>query len=150
MKICDVPGDVLVTHALGSCLGVTAYDPVSATGGMLHLMLPFASINPEKAEANPFMFVDAGVPEFFKRMRATIGRRTRLVVKVAGGAETRGDGKDFFATGKRNYHTLRKVFWTRGILIDAEDVGNSEPRTMHLAIGSGRVWVVSKSKTRDL
>ena len=150
MKICDVPGDELVAYALGSCLGIAAYDPRSATGGLLHVLLPSATINPQKADANPFMFVDTGVPEFFKRMYAAIGRRRRLIVKVAGGAETQGNGKNFFATGRRNYHMLRKILWTSGILIDAEDVGGGEPRTMHLEIGSGRVWVSSNGKTRDL
>ena len=73
-----------------------------------------------------------------------------LSVKVAGGAETLGNGKGFFATGRRNYHMLRKVLWTNGIMIDAEDVGGGQPRTMHLEIGSGRVWVSSNGETRDL
>ncbi len=150
IKICDAPGDELVVHALGSCLGIATYDPVSVTGGLLHVLLPSATINPQKADANPFMFVDTGVLELLRRMYAAIGRRRALVVKVAGGAEVRGDGQDFFATGRRNYQILRKILWTSGILIDAEDVGGHEPRTMHLEIGSGRVWVSSNGKTRDL
>ena len=31
---------VLTTYSLGSCLGVTVYDPVSRSGGLLHAMLP--------------------------------------------------------------------------------------------------------------
>ena len=33
-------GDIIVTHALGSCLGLMLYDPVMKIGGMLHAMLP--------------------------------------------------------------------------------------------------------------
>ncbi len=150
MKMCETAGDELVTHALGSCLGIAAYDPVSATGGLLHVLLPSATINPQKAEANPFMFVDTGMPEFLRRMYAAIGRRRRLIVKVAGGAVTGGNGAGYFATGRRNYHMLRKVLWTSGILIDAEDIGGGQPRTMHLELGSGRVWVSSNGRNRDL
>ena len=60
-------GDVLVTHGLGSCLGLMIYDPVVKVGGMLHAMLPLSSINPQKAESNPFMFVDTGVSLFLKQ-----------------------------------------------------------------------------------
>jgi len=150
IKICSTAGDELVAHALGSCLGIAAYDPLSVVGGLLHVLLPSATINPRKADANPFMFVDVGAGEFLKRMYAAIGRRSRLIVKVAGGAETRGNWKDLFATGRRNYQMLRKVLWTSGILIDAEDVGGCKPRTMHLEVGSGRVWVTSNGKRTDL
>ena len=56
----------LVTYSLGSCLGVTVYDPVKKVGGLLHLMLPDSRIDPKKAVAAPFMFVDTGVPLLFK------------------------------------------------------------------------------------
>ena len=150
MKICGTAGDELVAHALGSCLGIAAYDRQSAVGGLLHVLLPSATTNPRKAEDNPYMFVDTGVPEFFRRMYAAIGRKRRLIVKVAGGAETGGNAKGFFATGRQNYHMLRKVLWTSGILVDAEDVGGGEPRTIHLEVGSGRVWVRGNSKRWDL
>ena len=35
----------LVTYALGSCIGVTIFDPVARVGGMLHLMLPQGSMS---------------------------------------------------------------------------------------------------------
>ena len=35
-------GDVLVTHALGSCLGLMVYDPKKEIGGLLHAMLPLS------------------------------------------------------------------------------------------------------------
>ncbi len=50
--------DMLVTYALGSCLGLMIYDPAVQVGGLLHAMLPLSKINPEKAKTNPFMFVD--------------------------------------------------------------------------------------------
>ena len=61
-------GDLLVTHALGSCLGLMIYDPAAQVGGLLHAMLPLSKINPEKAQANPFMFVDTGVPALFRTL----------------------------------------------------------------------------------
>ena len=30
----------LATHALGSCIGVSVFDPVVRVGGLLHYMLP--------------------------------------------------------------------------------------------------------------
>ena len=70
MKVSTTPGDVIVTHALGSCLGIAVHDPVAGVGGLLHVMMPEGRMNQEKAEANPFMFVDTGVPVFFREVYA--------------------------------------------------------------------------------
>ena len=45
-----MPEDVLITYALGSCVGVAIYDPVARVGGLLHYMLPESAIDPEKGE----------------------------------------------------------------------------------------------------
>src|ERR687883_1621818 len=66
MKISSNAEDRLITYALGSCLGITVHDPVAGVGGMLHVMLPTSTIDPTKGEANPFMFVDTGVPRLFR------------------------------------------------------------------------------------
>ena len=141
MKIAVDDGDTIVTHALGSCLGISVHDPVSHVGGMLHVMLPQSAINVEKAAANPFMFVDTGVPAFFKEFYAHGGMRARMDVRVAGGANVQTGGEDRFAIGKRNYLTLRKILWKNGILIKAEDVGGAVPRTMYLEVATGHVWL---------
>ena len=32
--------DRLITFALGSCIGITFYDPMTKAGALLHIMLP--------------------------------------------------------------------------------------------------------------
>ena len=150
MKVASMAGDVLVTHALGSCLGVAVYDPVAVVGGLLHVMMPQASINPEKAESNPFMFVDSGVPAFFQQLYAAGASKARCVVKVAGGSNVHGGDTDRFAIGKRNYLMLRKLFWKNSILVKAEDVGGSAPRTMYMEIGTGKTWLSTAGQEREL
>ena len=48
----DRPDEVLVTYSLGSCIGLSLYDPVARVGGLLHAMLPLSSLDPVKAAAN--------------------------------------------------------------------------------------------------
>jgi chemotaxis protein CheD len=151
MRIASGGDDVIITHALGSCLGITIHDPVSHVGGILHVMLPTASIDPDRATANPFMFVDSGVPQFFREAYAAGAVKNRLIVKVAGGASVgTANGEDRFAIGRRNYITLKKLFWQNGVLITAEDVGGHAPRTMSLEIGEGRVRIASGGEDREL
>lgn len=150
MKISSQPGDLIVTHALGSCLGVAVHDPAANVGGMLHVMLPQASLNPDKAQANPFMFVDTALPAFFNALWAAGAVKGRTAVVVAGGSNLNGGETDRFAIGKRNYMTLRKMLWRNGIMIAAEDVGGSVPRTLYLEIGSGRAWFATGGQEHEL
>ena len=39
MKLTRQEG-VLITYALGSCIGITFYDPMIKLGALLHIMLP--------------------------------------------------------------------------------------------------------------
>lgn len=150
MKVASGSDHVVVTHGLGSCLGISIFDPVAHVGGILHVMLPTSSVSPEKAKATPCMFVDTGTPLFFKEAYAAGAVKNRLVVKVAGGAALASDKEDFFAIGKRNFVALRKIFWVNGIMIAHEDVGGHICRTMYLDTGTGRTWLQSSGTEWDI
>jgi chemotaxis protein CheD len=110
MKLSGSEEDVLVTYALGSCVGVTIFDPIAGVGGMIHCMLPQSKIDPAKAEANPFMFVDTGIPEMFEAAYRLGARKERIVLKVAGGSQIM-DEQGRFRIGERNTAILRKILW---------------------------------------
>lgn len=142
-------GDLLVTHALGSCLGLAVYDPQAQVGGLLHAMLPMSRINPEKSKANPYMFVDTGVPALFRQLYEMGGVKSRLVVKAAGCGMPLGNN-EMFKIGERNFTILKKLLWKNNIMLKAEDVGGNHSRTMHFELASGRVTVSSKGETWEL
>lgn len=141
--------DVLVTYSLGSCIGVTLYDPVIKVGGMLHYMLPQSKVSPDKARNKPAMFADTGVPMLLNEILALGADKNRLIVKVAGGSQLMDQNK-VFNIGERNYLVLRKILWKNNILIDAEDVGGNISRTVRLELGSGLVTVKSSKGVREL
>ena len=140
MKCSQDEADVIITHGLGTCLGLSIHDPPVHVGGLLHVMMPASGINPTKAQMNPFMFVDTGLPAFLEQMKTAGAKPGRWIVKVAGGASTT---HDHFSIGKRNWVTLRKVLWRSGVLIDGQDVGGAKARTMSLDVASGQVTVSS-------
>lgn len=141
--------DILVTHALGSCLGLMIYDPTVKVGGMLHAMLPLSRINPQKAEANPFMFVDTGVPELFRCVYELGGQKARLVVKAAGCGQPLGNN-EMFKIGERNYTVLKKLLWKNGVLLESEDIGGSASRTVHFEISTGQIIISSSGAKKKL
>jgi chemotaxis protein CheD len=142
-------GDVLVTHALGSCLGLVVYDPKVQVGGLLHAMLPLSKINPEKATTNPYMFVDTGVPALFKEIYRLGGDKGRLVVKAAGCGQPLGKN-EIFKIGERNFTVLKKLLWKNSVLLAASDVGGASGRTVHFDVTTGQCQISSGGEVKPL
>jgi chemotaxis protein CheD len=140
MQVTNDPEATLITYSLGSCIGVTIYDPLRRVGGILHIMLPESKIDIQKAQQKPWMFADTGVPLFFKEAYKLGAEKKRILVKLAGGAQIL-DESGFFNIGKRNHMALRKIFWMNNMLINSEDVGGNVNRTLSLELLTGRVWV---------
>jgi len=140
MKVSNQPGDVIVTHSLGSCIGIAIYDPKAEVGGLLHFQLPLSRDNQERARENPFMYADTGIPLLFRAAYQLGADKKHMVVKVAGGARVL-DNNNFFNIGQRNYIAMKKIFWKNGVFIQSEDVGGDTWRTMSLEIGAGQVWI---------
>ncbi len=136
MKASNNPDDVLITYSLGSCIGVTIWDPEVRTGGLLHYLLPDSNINKEKAKKNPFIFSDSGVPLLFREAYKFGARKKRMIVKVAGGAHVL-DNNDFFDIGKRNVLALRKIFWRNNVIVAGSDIGGTISRTIFFNIKTG-------------
>jgi len=143
------PNKTIITYALGSCIGVTLYDPVAKVAGMLHFMLPESTVSPEKAAANPAMFGDAGVPLLYQKVLDAGARRERLIVCAAGGAEVLADD-GHFRIGNRNRTILRKLFWKLNLLLAADDTGGQHSRTISIRLSDGLINVRTQGKENIL
>lgn len=135
-------GAEIVTFSLGSCLGITIYDPVRKVGGLLHIMLPDSTIDPVKAGQQPMMFVDTGVPRLFHAAYGLGAERQRLVIKVAGGAQLL-DPRGVFNIGTRNFQAFSDLIARSGLTIRSMDVGGPASRTMRLDMSTGNVTIKS-------
>ncbi|MCC5926873.1 MAG: chemotaxis protein CheD [Bacteroidetes bacterium] len=145
IKISTTSSDVLITYALGSCLGITAYDPVLRIGGLLHAMLPLSNADPSKAKARPAMYVDSGFALLMRELFAKGAKKDNLVISVAGGASMKNlTSDDYFKIGQRNFTVLRKLLWKNGLMIHAQDVGGGISRTMAMHLSNGLVTINKK------
>jgi chemotaxis protein CheD len=135
---------VLSTYALGSCIGLVAYDPLAKVGGILHLMLPDSSIAPDKAAAQPAMFADTGLPRFFKLLASFHSRPAHLQLFVAGGANVIL-GHDPFRIGERNMRATVDYLARHGYVMRQAQIGGSVNRTLHLELATGGVTIKTPS-----
>jgi chemotaxis protein CheD len=133
-------GETIITYALGSCIGLAAYDPVANAGALLHFMLPDSKIDLRKAQERPFMFADSGLIQTFLKLKSLGCQSKRLIVKIAGGSNIM-DSKGTFNIGKRNFLTIKKLLWKYNIIIKGSDIGGSISRNMTLNLSTNVVSV---------
>jgi chemotaxis protein CheD len=147
--VSDDPHATLATYALGSCIGLVAYDPVARVGGLLHFMLPDSSLNPYKARLLPATFCDTGLARLLQDLEGLGASRRRLRLHLAGAAKVLSGG-DFFDIGRRNQLAAKRKLWELGLLVEDEDTGGEMSRTLKLHMHDGRVTVRDSFGERDL
>lgn len=130
----------LTTYALGSCVGMVAYDPVTRAGGLLHTMLPESSISKEKAVSQPAMFADTGLPLFMRELTGVKAERHRLKIFLAGGACVLS-GPDTFRIGERNTAAVKAWLAAQGLRVMGTDLAGTVNRTLHLELSTGQLTI---------
>lgn len=146
MQISRSTGDVLITHSLGSCLGLSAWDSRFRIGGLIHCLLP-RSDSPDVK--NPFMYVNVGVPMMIRKLVALGCKKGTLVFRAAGCGRMLHI-QNQFDTGSQNLAVLEALFHKNGVSLAARDVGGSIPRTMSLDMETGQVRISSQGKEWEL
>lgn len=146
LNICKAP-DVITTLGLGSCIGLTFYDPVSKIGGMVHYMLPDST--QVRNNNNIAKFADTGIEELLRRVVAAGAKQSRLVAKIAGGAKMfEVDGMSGIGNiGERNAIAAREKLKQLNIRLVAEDTGLNYGRTVELHCDTGEFYIKSVGKT---
>jgi chemotaxis protein CheD len=130
--------DVLITHALGSCIAVLLYDPVAKVAGLLHYMLPESGMDAGRSGHSPFLFADTGIPLLIQNACQLGAAKSRMVVMAAGGAQML-DPSGTFNIGQRNHQAMRKAFWKAGVIVQKEEIGGTSSRTVRIDVATGRV-----------
>lgn len=137
---------VLSTYALGSCVGVVAYDASVRAGGLLHLMLPDSTLSPDKAAKQPAMFADTGIPALFNGLAGVRAQRSRTNIFIAGGASVLS-GPDTFQIGERNGVAVRRMLAVYGCRVVGMELGGFQNRTLHLDVSTGVLTVKMPDRT---
>lgn len=135
----------LTTLGLGSCIGITLYDPHVKVGGLVHIMLP--NIKQARAKDNPAKFADAGILSLIDEMVECGALKRRMWAKIAGGAHMFSfSGNEHMKIGKRNIEETKLVLSELNIPLIAEDTGMNYGRTIIFDTNNGEFLVKSALK----
>lgn len=149
MKVAKAP-DTLTTLGLGSCIGLTFYDPVAQVGGMVHYMLPDST--KLKKNNNIAKFGDTGIRELYRQMLANGASPRRMVAKIAGGArmfEVSGLS-NIGNVGERNAEAAKIILKELNIRLIAEDTGLNYGRTVELDCNNGDYIIKAVGKPQKI
>ena len=143
LNIAQLPG-VIRTTGLGSCVGLTMYDPQLKIAGMAHVMLPSSEIARE-GKINTAKYADTALPELLEKMLKLGASHSRIVSKMAGGSQMfafSGAG-DTMRIGPRNADTCREMLEKLKIPLLAEDTGGNYGRTIEMNCETGLLTICS-------
>ncbi len=145
LKVCKCP-DSLTTLGLGSCIGVALYDPMTKVSGLLHCMLPDST--QIRNNSNVAKFADTGIDELIRQMLELGADRTRLVAKMAGGAQmfALSSANDSLRVGERNAQATREKLKQLNIRLLAEDCGLNYGRTVEFYSETGEYVIKAVGK----
>jgi chemotaxis protein CheD len=134
------PDMVIVAFGLGSCVGVSMYDPQRHIGGLLHAMLPEQTMHDGPADGR---YVVSGIPILLDEVIKAGALRSNLILRMAGGATMllSPGTPNGFEIGKRNVEAAHITLNKLRLSLSAEETGGNNGRTMRLYIGTGRVTI---------
>ena len=140
-------GDLLVTYALGSCVGICLYDPVTKTAGLSHIMLPtiadFSSSNTVREK-----FADTAIEILLQKMLNMGAQKLRIRAKIAGGAQMFSNisNMSLAGIGERNVIAVKQELLRLRIPVVSEDTGKDYGRTVFFDADEGIMKVKSVNK----
>jgi chemotaxis protein CheD len=138
---CAKEPKVLITRALGSCVGATLWDPRLRIGGMAHVMLPASPAG--GFSGRPHRFADIAIPELVEQLVSLGAVRRRLVAKIAGGSAMFKGDSGIDSIGGRNVAAVLEQLAGCGLRVSAADTGGSHARTIELHLDTGVLLVRS-------
>lgn len=145
LNTCKSP-DALTTLGLGSCIGIVLYDPKTKISGLAHIMLPDST--QIKNNTNVAKFADTAIDQLINDMIAIGASKSRLVSKIAGGAQmfSFGSTNDLMRIGERNALASKKKLKELGIPLLAEDCGQNYGRTIEFFSETGELKIKTIGK----
>jgi chemotaxis protein CheD len=138
LAVSSVPGHVLVSLGLGSCIGLALIDRRMGIAGLAHIVLPQSQ---DHAKENPRKFADLAVPEMMRELEDLGARKVRLEAVLVGGASMFAVSAASLEVGQRNEAAVRELLERLRIPVVATATGGKRGRTIRVDVATSKVTV---------
>jgi chemotaxis protein CheD len=138
LAVSSMPGDVLVSLGLGSCIGLALIDRRLGIAGLAHVVLPQSQGH---GQENPRKFADLALPEMLSQLEELGARKVRLEAVLVGGASMFAVSAASLEVGQRNEAAVRDLLKTHRIPVVAAATGGNQGRTIRVDVATAAVTV---------
>jgi chemotaxis protein CheD len=145
--ITDTENEVIITHALGSCVALVIYCPDSKCTSMAHIVLPERDLKHGQVPEKEAYYADDFVPrllDFYTRKPNC--RLSQLKVHLIGGAESKNKS-DVFKVGPRNVAIVEDILKKNGIKFSREETLGNYSRTVEIDVNHGEIKIRKRKMT---
>lgn len=132
--VSDKP-DVMMVTTLGSCVAACVRDPEAAVGGMNHFLLPDVPESEQDHAGTAARYGSVAMERLINEILARGGKRSRLEVKLFGGARVIDSSMD---VGRKNAAFALDYVRREGLKLVGQDFGGTSARRVHFFPYSGR------------
>ena len=136
LAVSSVPGHVLVSLGLGSCIGLALMDRKMGVAGLAHIVLPQSQGH---SGENARKFADFAVPELVAELEAEGARKIRLEAVLVGGASMFAVSASSLEVGQRNEAAVRELLKAMRIPVKATATGGNKGRTIRVDVATSAV-----------
>ena len=138
LAVSSVPGHVLVSLGLGSCIGLALLDRKMGVAGLAHIVLPQSQGH---SGENSRKFADFAVPELVSELETAGARKIRLEAVLVGGASMFAVSASSLEVGQRNEASVRELLKAMRIPVKATATGGNKGRTIRVDVSTAAVTV---------
>lgn len=133
---------------LGSCVGVTLWNPAKKYAAMNHFLLPESK---NKNEGDKGRYGNTSTAIIIKMMERFDPNLSKLQAGIYGGGAVVGHlGASSAGIGERNISMARQVLSEHGIKISTQDVGGKNGRRIYMDTMTGEVRVRMIQKSAEM
>jgi chemotaxis protein CheD len=142
LAVSKEPTDILTVLGLGSCIALCAYDPVSRTAGMAHMVLPRSRGDSEELISR-VKYIETGVPWLLQKMSKLGAQKSNLILKMTGGARMLNipGNNSILDIGQKNIAQIKETLAKEGLKVCAEDLGGGLGRSVRFYVENGKIQV---------
>lgn len=136
----------LNSHAIGSCIVVTVFNPENCSGGMAHIMLPGRA--PDKNDEKKTKYAYDGIVTLLSAMNLKADEYDKLEICLIGGANVLKSEND--AICEKNINSVFEILKTHNLNIKAKALGGTIYRTVRFDIETGKIFVREGDTNEEL
>lgn len=137
---------ILNSGAIGSCVVITAFDPLKHVGAMAHVMLPGRSLFKNELHTR---YAANAIEEMLGQLKKLGIEKENIEICLIGGANVLKRENDTIAID--NINSVEKLLDEKGVKVCARSIGGFERRTVLFDIEKGCIYyTVGDSKQQIL